>query len=51
MDNKTVYLSVPCVGDRTGVASVLRLDLDGDEAEGLRKSAEVLKGVRRQVDD
>lgn len=45
-----VYLSVPCVVDRTGVASVLTLDLDERESAGLRQSAEVLAGVRRRID-
>jgi L-lactate dehydrogenase len=43
-----LYLSVPCVIDRGGVASVLRLPLDDDEARALRRSAEVLlKATRR----
>ena len=46
-----VYLSVPCVVDRGGVAAVLRLPLDQGESEALRRSAHVLADVRRQVDE
>jgi len=40
-----VCLSLPTVVDRGGVARVLRLDLSPDEIEGLRQSADVLKGT------
>ena len=46
-----VYLSVPCVVDRSGVAAVLRLELDDDESAALRHSAEVLAGVRRGIEE
>lgn len=36
-------LSVPCIVDRTGVAGVLTLGLEPDEAEALRQSAAVLR--------
>lgn len=44
-----VYLSVPCVVDRRGVTSVLNVPLDEAERAALRKSAEVLRGVRAGV--
>ena len=44
-----LYLSLPCVVDRSGVETVLRLDLDDDEAAGLRQSAEVLASARRGI--
>ncbi len=40
---RDVCLSLPTVVDRTGVARQLRLPLNADEQQGLRKSAEVLK--------
>jgi L-lactate dehydrogenase len=44
-----VCLSLPTVVDRGGVERVLRLELSQDEAEGLRKSAQVLKGLITQL--
>jgi L-lactate dehydrogenase len=38
-----VCLSLPTIVNRSGVHSVLRLELSEEEIEGLRKSAEVLK--------
>jgi len=38
-----VYLSLPSVIDVGGVERTIRLDLSGDEIDGLRKSATVLK--------
>jgi L-lactate dehydrogenase len=43
---RDVYLSVPCVLDRGGVASVLTLALADDEADALRHSADVLTRTR-----
>ncbi len=45
-----VYLSLPAVIDRGGVERVLRLELSPEEADGLRRSAEVLKGTIAQLD-
>lgn len=44
-----VFLSLPCIVDMGGVERVLRLDLSAAEIEGLRKSADVLKGMVRQL--
>jgi L-lactate dehydrogenase len=44
-----VYLSVPCVIDRGGVVSVLRLDLDDAEAAALQRSADVLTKARKGI--
>ena len=38
-------LSLPTVVDPSGVAQVLRLDLNSEEIQGLRRSAEVLKAT------
>ena len=46
-----VYLSVPCVVDRGGVASVLRLPLDDAERAALQRSAQLLADVRRRIDE
>ncbi|MFL5579800.1 MAG: L-lactate dehydrogenase [Gemmatimonadaceae bacterium] len=45
-----VYLSVPCVVDRSGVSGVLRLGLDDAERAALAKSADVLREVRAGVE-
>ncbi len=44
-----VCLSVPALLNRTGVAKMLRLDLDADEAAQFGRSAKVLKGVLKDV--
>jgi L-lactate dehydrogenase len=44
-----VCLSLPTVVDRGGAARVLRLDLSPQEIEGLRRSADVLKGTIAQL--
>ncbi len=46
---RDVYLSVPCVVDRGGVAGVLTLGLADDEAAALRHSADVLTTTRRRL--
>lgn len=43
-----VYLSLPCVIDRGGVERVIYLELNDEEAIGLRKSASVL---RKMIED
>ena len=43
-----VYLSLPCVVTRDGIERVLRLDLSTEEADGLRRSAGVLRSM---IDD
>jgi L-lactate dehydrogenase len=40
-----VYLSLPCVVTRDGIERVLRLDLSASEADGLRRSAGVLRAM------
>jgi len=45
-----VYLSLPTVIDRGGVEALLRLQLAEDEIVGLRKSADVLKGIIAQLE-
>lgn len=44
-----VYLSLPSILDRGGVERFIRLDLNEKEADGLRKSAGVLKEIISQV--
>jgi len=44
-----VCLSVPCVIDRHGVSTVLRLELDPAEAAALQRSADVLAEARARV--
>lgn len=45
-----VCLSLPTVVDRGGVERVLRLELSAEEIEGLRQSAQILKGTLDQLD-
>lgn len=45
-----VSFSLPTVIDRSGVAQVLRLQLDNAEFERLRASADVLRGILSAVD-
>jgi L-lactate dehydrogenase len=40
-----VYLSIPCVVDRSGVREVFNINITDDERELLNKSADKLKGV------
>jgi L-lactate dehydrogenase len=40
-----VYLSIPCVVDRSGVREVFNIDITDEERELLKKSADKLKGV------
>ena len=47
---REVALSLPCVVNRSGVCSTLCAGLDEREVEGLRRSAEVLRGVIEQVE-
>jgi L-lactate dehydrogenase len=44
-----VCLSLPSVVDRSGVRTVLPVPLSGAEADGLRRSAETVQGVGRQL--
>jgi L-lactate dehydrogenase len=44
-----VCLSIPSIVDRGGVEKVIMLDLNQREIDGLRGSAEVLKGIIRQL--
>jgi L-lactate dehydrogenase len=45
-----IAFSLPTVVNRSGAARVLRLQLDETEAEGLRRSAGVLKAIIAQLD-
>lgn len=49
-DIENVYLSLPAVIGREGVERVVHLPLNGEEAEALRKSAAVLRGVLDELD-
>ncbi len=44
-----VYLGVPCVVDRTGIREVLPLNINEQEQELLKKSAEKLKGIIESI--
>jgi L-lactate dehydrogenase len=44
-----VCLSVPSVVDRGGVETVLPVPLSGEEAQGLRRSADTVRGVIRSL--
>lgn len=44
-DIRNVCLSLPTVIDRSGVARVLRLDLNQREVEGVQHSAQILKAI------
>jgi L-lactate dehydrogenase len=44
-----VCLSLPCIVNRQGTSQVLQASLDPDEIEGLRRSADVLRGILRQA--
>jgi L-lactate dehydrogenase len=44
-----VFFSLPTVIDRGGVERILRLKLNDEEAEGLRKSAQLLQDLARQM--
>lgn len=45
-----VCLSLPTIVNRSGIERLLRLDLNDDEVEGLRRSASVLKQTISQLD-
>jgi L-lactate dehydrogenase len=44
-----VCLSIPSIVDLGGVERVIHLDLSANEIEGLRKSADILKGILTQL--
>lgn len=44
-----VFCSLPCVVDRGGVERTLRLELNNEEVDGLRKSAEVLRNTLKDL--
>jgi L-lactate dehydrogenase len=44
-----VYLSLPCIVNRKGIAKKIKLSLAAGEEEGLRYSAGILKEVQRQI--
>ncbi len=48
-DINDIFLSLPTVVDRGGVERYLRLKLDDQEAEGLKKSARVLKELAQKI--
>ena len=43
------YLGTPCVVGENGVERVIELDLDAGEREGMQASANLLKGMRRDL--
>src|SRR5204863_8457955 len=45
-----VYLGVPCIVDRSGVREVLQLQINEDEKNLLRKSADKLKGLIKSIE-
>ncbi|WHO38157.1 L-lactate dehydrogenase [Sphingobium sp. AP49] len=45
-----VYLSLPCVIGALGVARVLAPELDAREADALRRSATILRGIMAELD-
>ncbi len=45
-----VYLSLPAVVDRGGIEQVLRLEINPGEVEGLRRSAQILRGTLDRLD-
>jgi len=44
-----VYLSIPCIVNKTGIKKVLEFSLDNTELELLRKSADALKIVLEEI--
>jgi L-lactate dehydrogenase len=48
-DIHDVCLSLPVVINRSGVERYLRLDLSANEIAGLRRSADLLKGIIAQI--
>lgn len=46
-----VFLSLPCVLNCTGVASVVNMTLTDDEVAQLRKSADTLWGIQKDLKD
>lgn len=46
-----VFLSLPCVLNSSGVASVVNMTLTDDEVAQLRKSADTLWGIQKDLKD
>lgn len=46
-----VFLSLPCVLNNTGVSSVVNMTLTDDEVAQLRKSADTLWGIQKDLKD
>lgn len=46
-----VFLSLPCVLNSTGVSSVVNMTLTDDEVAQLRKSADTLWGIQKDLKD
>jgi L-lactate dehydrogenase len=44
-DADDIYLGVPCIIGRNGVAKVLKVKLDEEEIDNFNKSAEILKSI------
>ncbi|KAG2467056.1 LDHB dehydrogenase, partial [Polypterus senegalus] len=49
--NEEVFLSLPCVLNNCGVASVINVTLADDEVAKLRKSAETLWNIQKDLKD
>lgn len=46
-----VFLSLPCVLNGSGVASVVNMTLNQEEVEQLRRSADTLWGIQKDLKD
>lgn len=49
--DEEVFLSLPCVLNSTGVGSVVNMTLTDDEVAQLRKSADTLWGIQKDLKD
>ncbi|KAM9497146.1 L-lactate dehydrogenase B-B chain [Clarias gariepinus] len=49
--NNQVFLSLPCVLNRTGVSSVINMNLTQDEVSQLKKSADTLWNIQKDLKD
>lgn len=49
-DIRDVVLSIPCVVGRNGIETIVPISLNPDEADKLKKSADVLKSIYKDLD-
>ncbi|MGH0160586.1 UNVERIFIED_CONTAM: hypothetical protein FKN15_054665 [Acipenser sinensis] len=49
--NEDVYLSLPCVLNNSGVSSVINMTLNAEEVAKLKKSADTLWGIQKDLKD